>query len=284
MAPVGAAVAQVRATAAPTRAALAQVRATLAQLRATVAPMRATMAQLRATAAPMRAAAALMRATVALIGANAALSSGKSDFQSDPSAERWRESQGTVASIAKLQSAVAISWGAPAISTLETSRHARAEPAFNVSAAFLKSETNAAFVAGRDLPRPHPACVSAYAPVWRPAARATMSSGARTARSCHVEVTESIDGVPIRLTAERWLHVVENHDEVAGYYDEVLETVASPDIIVPGYQGSLIAVRSYGRQRHLCVVYRKVSRTDGFIITAYLSRTIDRRKAIWKRA
>ncbi|MBW8874791.1 MAG: hypothetical protein JF614_07480 [Acidobacteria bacterium] len=111
-----------------------------------------------------------------------------------------------------------------------------------------------------------------------------MSSGARTARSCHVEVTESIDGVPIRLTAERWLHVVENHDEVAGYYDEVLETVASPDIIVPGYKGSLIAVRSYGRQRHLCVVYRKVSRTDGFIITAYFSRTIDRRKAIWKRA
>ncbi len=53
-----------------------------------------------------------------------------------------------VASIAKLQSAVAIRWGAPAISAVETSRHARAEPAFNVSAAFLKSETNAALVAG----------------------------------------------------------------------------------------------------------------------------------------
>jgi len=99
-----------------------------------------------------------------------------------------------------------------------------------------------------------------------------------------VDITESIDGVPIRLTAERWLHIVENHDEVAGYYDEVLETVAGPDIIVPGYQGSLIAVRSHGKQRHLCVVYRKTSRTDGFIITAYFSRKIDRRKAIWKRA
>ncbi len=99
-----------------------------------------------------------------------------------------------------------------------------------------------------------------------------------------MDITESIDGVPIRLTAERWLHVVENHDEVAGYYDEVLETVASPEILLAGYNASLIAVRSYGRQRFLCVVYRKISRTDGFIITAYFSRTIDRRKAIWKRA
>jgi hypothetical protein len=98
-----------------------------------------------------------------------------------------------------------------------------------------------------------------------------------------VDLTESMNGVPIRLTAERWLHIVENHDEVAGYYDDVLETVASPDIIVPGYRGSLIAVHSYGQQHHLCVVYREISRTDGFIITAYFSRKIDRRKAIWKR-
>lgn len=98
-----------------------------------------------------------------------------------------------------------------------------------------------------------------------------------------MDITESIAGVPIRLTAERWLHIVENHDEVAGYYDEVLEAVASPDIIVPGYRGSLIAVHSYGQQRHLCAVYRELSRTDGFIITAYFSRKIDRRKAIWKR-
>jgi hypothetical protein len=27
----------------------------------------------------------------------------------------------------------------------------------------------------------------------------------------------SVNGVPIRLTAERWFHIVENHDEVAGF-------------------------------------------------------------------
>ena len=99
-----------------------------------------------------------------------------------------------------------------------------------------------------------------------------------------MDITESVDGVPIRLTAERWVHIVENHDEVAGYYDEVLDTVASPEIVVPGYGGSLVAVRSYGQRRHLCVVYRQISRTDGFIITAYFSRKLDRKKAVWKRS
>ena len=47
-----------------------------------------------------------------------------------------------------------------------------------------------------------------------------------------MDVSESVDGVPIRLTAERWVHIVENHDEVAGYYEEVLETVADPEVVL----------------------------------------------------
>lgn len=99
-----------------------------------------------------------------------------------------------------------------------------------------------------------------------------------------MDTTQSIEGVPIRLTAERWLHIVENHDEVAGYYDEVLDVVADPEVVLPGYGGSLIAVRGFGPRRSLCVVYRQVSRTDGFIITAYFGRKVDRRKALWRRA
>jgi hypothetical protein len=99
-----------------------------------------------------------------------------------------------------------------------------------------------------------------------------------------VDTTLSVDGAPIRLTAERWLHIVENHDEVAGYYDEVLETVADPEVVIPGYNSSLVAARSFGKSRYLCVVYRQISRTDGFIITAYFSRKIDRKKALWRRS
>lgn len=93
----------------------------------------------------------------------------------------------------------------------------------------------------------------------------------------------SIEGVPIRLTSERWFHIVETHDDLAGYYDEVLETIERPDMILRGYRGSLIAARNYGYKRYLMVVYRQLSKNDGFIITAYFTSKIDRKKAIWKR-
>jgi hypothetical protein len=93
----------------------------------------------------------------------------------------------------------------------------------------------------------------------------------------------SVGGVQIRLTEERWFHIVENHDDMAGHYDDVLETIADPDLVLPGYRGSLIAVRNYGRRRYLFAIYRQLTRDDGFVITAYLSSKINRKKAIWKR-
>lgn len=98
-----------------------------------------------------------------------------------------------------------------------------------------------------------------------------------------MDVALSVEGVPIRLTAERWFHIVENHDDLASYYDDVLETVENPELVLRGYRSSLIAVRGYGRQRYLAVIYRQVSREDGFIITAYFTGKIERKKAIWKR-
>ena len=49
-----------------------------------------------------------------------------------------------------------------------------------------------------------------------------------------MDVVISKAGVPVRLTDERWFHIVENHDEVAGYYDQVLEAVEDPDLILQG--------------------------------------------------
>ena len=98
-----------------------------------------------------------------------------------------------------------------------------------------------------------------------------------------MEIAVSIDGVPIRLTAERWFHVVENHDDVAGHFDNVLATIEEPDFILRGYRNSLIAVRGMGRNRYLNVIYKQISDDDGFIITAYFTRKVNRRKAIWTR-
>ena len=35
----------------------------------------------------------------------------------------------------------------------------------------------------------------------------------------------SVNGVPIRLTYERWFHIVENHDDMASYFFEVIEII-----------------------------------------------------------
>jgi hypothetical protein len=92
----------------------------------------------------------------------------------------------------------------------------------------------------------------------------------------------SVENVPIRLTRERWFHIVENHNDLAGCYDDVLHTVEEPNLVLRGYNGSLIAVRGYGRRGYLQVVYRQLSEYDGFIITAYFSSKINRKQIVWQ--
>ena len=55
-------------------------------------------------------------------------------------------------------------------------------------------------------------------------------------RECDIEIAYSVNGVPIRLTHERWFHITENHDDLASYYFEVLEAVENPEFIMRGPQ------------------------------------------------
>ena len=80
--------------------------------------------------------------------------------------------------------------------------------------------------------------------------------------------TTSKNGVPIRLTHERWAHISEEHSELADLRLEVLATVARPDRIVEGQHGALLAVRAIETNAWLVVVYREIS-DDGFIVTAF---------------
>lgn len=91
--------------------------------------------------------------------------------------------------------------------------------------------------------------------------------------------------VPLRLTEERWFHIVENHDELAGRSSEVLETVAEPDIIVKGVEQEFLAVKKIKKQ-WLTVVYKETSLKDGFIITAFLTSKIQyllKKEIVWKK-
>jgi len=98
-----------------------------------------------------------------------------------------------------------------------------------------------------------------------------------------MDLAFSVNHVPIRLTDERWAHIINSRDELAGYFDDCLLTIENPDFILAGQHGSLKAVKGYGRNRYLVVVYKEISRADGFIITAYFVRTINRRRIVWRR-
>jgi len=97
------------------------------------------------------------------------------------------------------------------------------------------------------------------------------------------EIAISHNGVPVRLTEERWCHIIERHETLASQKELVLEVIANPDRILEGNEGALLAVRTLELDKWLVVVYRE-NDNDGFIITAFATRRINslnRRKSIW---
>ena len=98
-----------------------------------------------------------------------------------------------------------------------------------------------------------------------------------------MEIAYSVNRVPIRLTDERWSHIVNAHDDLAGYDNDCLQVIEDPELILAGRHGSLKAVKSYGHNRYLVVVYREIDADDGFVITAYFVRKLNRRHVVWRR-
>jgi len=100
----------------------------------------------------------------------------------------------------------------------------------------------------------------------------------------------SRNNVLIRLTHERWVHITESHDYMAGLHEWVLETIAEPDVIAQGWRGSLVAARHYERtpisEKDMVVVYKEASAQDGFVITAFMTSRVEKvlkRGIVWQR-
>jgi hypothetical protein len=68
----------------------------------------------------------------------------------------------------------------------------------------------------------------------------------------------------------------------------ILETIENPDFILSGDYGEMVAVKLFEKtpvtnDKYLTVVYKETSKLDGFILTAYFSRSLNKtRKIIWK--
>ena len=96
----------------------------------------------------------------------------------------------------------------------------------------------------------------------------------------------SIHGVPIRLTDERWAHIVEHHPEVAPHHSRLLDTIREPNTVLRSGEYTLCAVRQLTAEQHIVVIYREVSQTDGFVITSWLTTRIERilkKEILWTR-
>ena len=99
-----------------------------------------------------------------------------------------------------------------------------------------------------------------------------------------MDIAYSRNGVPIRLGYERWYHITENHDDMASYYYDVLETIENPSLVIRGNKGTLRAARNFGKNKWLVVIYREISKKDGFIITAYFLDKRPKGEIIWQRS
>ncbi len=99
-----------------------------------------------------------------------------------------------------------------------------------------------------------------------------------------LDTAVSINGVTIRLTEERWEHILDRHEEFA-YSDlnTILDAVEDPEYILQGYKGTLVAVVVLGRSGYLHVVYKEVNAGDGFVVTAGIRPSMDKKRILWRK-
>jgi hypothetical protein len=87
-----------------------------------------------------------------------------------------------------------------------------------------------------------------------------------------MDVVRSVNGVLIRLTDERWEHIVRRHRGMAVLREPVLRTIAAPRAVVEGNDGELLAIERAGGL-WLVVAYREIEDSDGFVITAFQAKS-----------
>lgn len=96
-------------------------------------------------------------------------------------------------------------------------------------------------------------------------------------------IAHSVNGVPIRLTDERWEHILDSHPELASYRETLLDAIENPDYILASRRGALGAVVVLGRKAFLHVFYAEKSRRDGFIISARMEERMDKARIVWRK-
>ena len=109
-----------------------------------------------------------------------------------------------------------------------------------------------------------------------------------------IAVVRSTNNVPIRLTEERWLHIIEYHRELEPFQPEILLAIVEPDKLYfsppklkPNFAAVKVFVRlvKFGLAKNLVVHYREVLPSNGFILTALVmsDKRLNQRFKLWRR-
>lgn len=94
-------------------------------------------------------------------------------------------------------------------------------------------------------------------------------------------------GRDVRLTDERIAHILE-HDEMAGQFYKVEETVREPDVVVRSQRdpGVHLYHKHYSTtpvtEKDLLVAI-KVTQTDAFVLTSFFTDTIKKGERLWEK-
>lgn len=97
------------------------------------------------------------------------------------------------------------------------------------------------------------------------------------------DATNSLNGILIRLPSERWQHIIQRHTDIADKKDLILQTISTPDRLLAGNEGAIMAVQALEAGKWLVVIYKEISQ-DGFVVTAFSTRKINslnRRQQLW---
>lgn len=101
------------------------------------------------------------------------------------------------------------------------------------------------------------------------------------------ETLNDYTGRAIRLTEERWAHILE-HPEMAGQRERVVETLAAPDVIIATAKDE--SVHAYQRlyeetpvTRKYLLVAVKILEDDAFVLTAFFTSRQKRGTVIWQK-
>jgi hypothetical protein len=90
-----------------------------------------------------------------------------------------------------------------------------------------------------------------------------------------VGVAKSVNGVSIRLTEERWQHIIEGHVDLANYLDDVLQVVERPDTVFEGRRGLAdCGPKLWPPWTHSAPIHQSELSDDDFLIEYDANRNI----------